>query len=122
MKNRSLPVFFTFLYLLAMVKPVWPVIDYVVNQDYIAAYFCINKDKPKLHCNGKCYLAQKLQEAQHEKQQNLPAINLKDYPIGFVEVLFWNFKGQVALQNPLPTSLPCKPRSFVETIFRPPAC
>tara|TARA_B100000953_G_C17899380_1_gene383865 strand:+ start:433 stop:765 length:333 start_codon:yes stop_codon:yes gene_type:complete len=73
--------------MLAMLKPVLPVFDYVVNQDYIAEYLCINKDKPEMHCDGKCYLMQMLEEQRNEKKQNLPSIDLREYPIGFVTVL-----------------------------------
>ncbi len=33
---------------------------YEVNRTSIVANLCINRDKPELHCNGKCILAQKL--------------------------------------------------------------
>ncbi|MDG3582595.1 hypothetical protein PSF86_09350 [Galbibacter sp. CAA-3] len=81
------PILFTFLYMLAMLKPVLPVFDYVINQDYIAEYLCINKDKPEMHCNGKCYLMQMLEEQNSSKKQNLPPIDLREYPIGFVSFL-----------------------------------
>ncbi len=54
------------LYLLALVQPALPVIEYLFNYDYIANELCENKDKPILTCNGKCYL-----EKQVKKQQNL---------------------------------------------------
>lgn len=92
----------------------------MVNQDYIAVYFCINKNKPALNCNGKCYLTQKLQEAQNEKQQNLPPINLKDYPIGFVNILFCHFNEQIAQPGPLPTLACGKPKQSINSIFHPP--
>ena len=84
---RIYPILFTLLYMLAMLKPVLPVFDYVVNQDYIAEYLCINKDKPEMHCDGKCYVMQMLEEQRNEKKQNLPSIDLREYPIGFVTVL-----------------------------------
>lgn len=105
-----------------MAKPILPVFEYIVDQDYIAAYFCVNKNKPVFHCNGKCYLAKKLQEAQNEKKQNLPAINLKDYPIGFVQLLLYDFEGQLAQSTPLPLRLASKPRQNVASIFHPPNC
>jgi hypothetical protein len=41
-----------------------------LNQKYIATRLCVNRDKPMLHCNGKCYLAKKLkQAAEKEKSQ-----------------------------------------------------
>lgn len=55
-------ILFVFLYLIAMLRPVAPMIDYYLNQDYIKAFLCINTDKPALQCNGKCYLTLQLQE------------------------------------------------------------
>lgn len=44
--------------------------DFYLNQDYIAKNLCVNRDKPMMHCNGKCYLAKKLNE---EGQSQSPA-------------------------------------------------
>lgn len=48
------------LTLFMLLKPVLPVIDYVVNYDYISTVLCVNKAKPKLECNGKCHLVKEL--------------------------------------------------------------
>lgn len=79
--------FFVFLYVLAMLRPVFPLFEYVVDQDYIAEFLCINKDKVAMQCNGKCYLMQKLSEQNEEKKRNLPKIAMEEYPIGFINVL-----------------------------------
>jgi hypothetical protein len=65
MKKLVIAHLFLNLYLLALVGPVLPVLDYLINYDYIAKELCINKNKPVLACNGKCYL-----EGQFDKQQN----------------------------------------------------
>ena len=44
--------------------------QYAINKEYISKNLCINKDRPKLHCNGKCQLMKKLAE---EEKQNAPA-------------------------------------------------
>lgn len=75
-----------------MVRPVLPLFDYIVNQDYISEFLCINKDKVALECNGKCYLMQRLQEQNNEKHENLPRIAMEKYPIGFVELLTFSTK------------------------------
>lgn len=31
-------------------------IRYEVNKEYIAAFLCENRDKPEMHCGGKCQL------------------------------------------------------------------
>ncbi|WP_246139840.1 hypothetical protein [Flagellimonas hymeniacidonis] len=90
---------FILLYLLAMVRPIAPVMEYVIYEDYIAEFLCINKDKVELQCNGKCYLMQRLSEQNDEKKQNLPKIALEEYPIGFVELLSFDSKESFILQN-----------------------
>jgi len=77
---------FTILYLLAMYRPVAPVITYLINRDQIAELFCVNKDKPALQCHGQCYLMRILKEKQSEKKGSTPAILLSEYPIGFVRI------------------------------------
>ncbi len=51
-------------------KPVFPVLNYVVNYDYILKELCENKAKPELECNGKCHLKAELAKASKE---NIPA-------------------------------------------------
>ncbi|HCN83038.1 MAG TPA: hypothetical protein DIT07_05370 [Sphingobacteriaceae bacterium] len=41
-----------------------------LNQKYIASQLCENRDKPEMHCNGKCYLAKKVKQAE-EKEKSL---------------------------------------------------
>jgi hypothetical protein len=40
-----------------------------LNRNYIAAHLCENRDKPWLHCNGKCYFMKKIKQAR-EKEKN----------------------------------------------------
>ena len=49
--------------LVLFLKPIFPVIDYAVNYDYITEVLCINKAKPEMHCNGKCHLMKELAKA-----------------------------------------------------------
>jgi hypothetical protein len=46
-------------------------INYEINKKEITDKYCINKDKPQMHCCGKCLLKRKL--AEQEEQQKLPA-------------------------------------------------
>ena len=44
---------------------------YQINKKQIAETLCINKNKPSLHCDGKCYLSKQLKKAsENEKRQN----------------------------------------------------
>jgi hypothetical protein len=47
------------------------VINYELNKISIAQNFCENKAKPKMQCNGKCYLKKQL-EKEEKKQEPLP--------------------------------------------------
>ena len=39
-----------------------------LNKKYISENLCVNKNKPWLHCNGKCYFMRKIKEAQDKEQ------------------------------------------------------
>lgn len=43
-----------------MLKPLFPVIDYAVNYNYISNKLCVNITQPELHCNGKYYVSKEL--------------------------------------------------------------
>lgn len=38
-----------------------------LNRNYIATKLCENRNKPQLHCNGKCYFMKKLKQAEDNK-------------------------------------------------------
>lgn len=40
------------------------VIAFNLNQEYIAAELCENKDKPELGCEGHCYLEKQIEKAE----------------------------------------------------------
>jgi len=46
-------------------------IDYQLNKEYITNTLCENRDKPMMHCNGKCRLMKKMQQAE-KKEQAIP--------------------------------------------------
>ena len=57
------------MFLLALVmKPFAPFIDYHINKEVITSKFCVNKNKPKLKCNGKCYLSKQLKKAADQEK------------------------------------------------------
>jgi len=40
-----------------------------LNRNYIALKLCENRDKPWMHCNGKCYFMKKIKQAE-DKEKN----------------------------------------------------
>lgn len=82
--------FFLALYLIALLKPVQPLIDYWLRFDYYKNELCFNRARPEMNCNGQCILMQRLKQAAQEQQspQSSPGsqrVNLEDYPVGIVE-------------------------------------
>lgn len=45
-------------------------INYLVNTSEITELFCINKEKPQLECNGKCFLATQLIDVEKDKTES----------------------------------------------------
>lgn len=68
-----------------LLKPVIPVFQYVINYEYISEVLCINKEKPEMHCNGKCHLMQELAKASETEK---PISSDKKTQHSEIEILF----------------------------------
>lgn len=79
----------------ASVRTAWA-LHYQLNR---AAYIarCINKDKPTLHCEGKCAFMQQLREREKSNEPQLPESfrQIKDIQ------LFFDSGPSLAISNPL---------------------
>lgn len=63
MKHAILIVVFALI-----LKPLLPLFSYVANYNYIVKELCVNKQKPQLHCNGKCHLMKELAKASENEK------------------------------------------------------
>jgi len=81
MKNQLFSYLFFTLYLLALLRSMYPVLDYYVNYDYIVEQLCENRDQPILDCNGKCYVAKEIEKSQGKDNPHLlmPKMELEKY-------------------------------------------
>ncbi len=70
MKTRILAFFFLGLLLIKAGVVPFIYLDFELRREYIVKYLCVNRDKPKLNCNGKCYLSKRIAEARESEQQN----------------------------------------------------
>lgn len=123
MKNQFLAIFFYLLYLLAMVRPIMPIIEYYANYDYIATELCENKDKPYLECNGKCYLKKQLKEVNHtdhDHKSTVPPINFDDYPITPLDQFVYQFKTYKEFNSENIYSNNFTSQDFFKSDFKPP--
>lgn len=84
MKKSVIIIVFLFVF-----RPVMPLVDYLVNYDYIAKVLCENKTKPELKCNGKCHLMKQLAKASEgEKSEQKDKKNTAkiEWEVPFLEV------------------------------------
>lgn len=68
MIKRITAVILSFALLLNTVSQAWILLSFEVNHDFIAEYICVEKDDINNHCQGGCFLKDKLEKDQQEKQ------------------------------------------------------
>lgn len=111
------------LYLVIFFQPLVPVILYHVNYNFIVKNECVNRAKPWMHCNGKCYLNKQLDDVFDGKQKHPLNLSLRDFKFPeFTELktgFFSAFPGMIAIK---PTAFYLNHYSFhlFNNIFRPP--
>lgn len=67
MKWIAVPIFL--LLFITQTFSKWLIVaGFEANRDYISRNLCVNREKPKLHCKGKCQLMKRL--AEEEKQDS----------------------------------------------------
>lgn len=97
---------------------------YEMNREYIAASLCINRDKPWMHCNGKCYLQRKVKEAEKEENNREVKNALSRLALTFCQapnILSFKYDEVVDSQNPLISKYNyCYSNTYISQIFRPP--
>lgn len=112
------------LYLLAIIQPAIPVIEYFVNYEYIANELCENKDKPTMACNGKCYL-----EKQVKKQLGIdveqeaplpPKIDLEKFITLKNKKFIYDFNILKQLNQISTFYIKFDERNFIDKLLRPP--
>jgi len=112
------------LYLLVLIQPALPIIEYFVNYDYITSKLCENIDKPILTCNGKCYLEkQVVQQLDIDHNQEIPLppkVDLEKFiTIKSNESCYNLIDENLTHKNP-DFSKPLEDRIILHTLFRPP--
>ena len=123
----SVKAFFSYLLILLVLLQTFSrevlVVDFTLNRAIITARFCVNKTRPQLHCDGKCYFAKQLK--QQEERGNKAPNPLKEQ----VEMLAVAFQNQVPAAPIYWPSAPAGygshraawvPASAAKGLFRPP--
>ncbi|WP_426585346.1 hypothetical protein [Mucilaginibacter sp. R-33] len=91
-----------------------------LNRNYIATKLCENRNKPWLHCDGKCYFAKKIKQAEDkqasDERQSQKSLFQEVYFISSTDVKFHSSLLQVISTPYTPTV----PADRPATIFQPP--
>lgn len=62
MNRKASAILLLIAVLLYLLKPVMPFVEYSIFKDYIAQNLCINREKPRSCCEGKCYLKKQVEK------------------------------------------------------------
>jgi len=62
MKSGIISSFLLIVLTAYLIIPVIPIFDYLLHKDYISKNLCVNRNKPKSCCKGKCYLVKQLKK------------------------------------------------------------
>lgn len=106
-------------------KPLLPLVEYAVFYDYIKNELCINKEKPELNCNGKCYLMQQLSKASESENDTDKSQLIVDFSIAFFQQIKENFTPPLSFYMLDPKAIVSQraiPYTYLITgsVFRPP--
>ena len=63
MKYRLFAILQLGIMVFYLARPILPYIEYAVFKDYIAKNLCVNRDKPKSCCQGKCHLKKQIEKS-----------------------------------------------------------
>lgn len=86
MKYRIFAILQLFVMVFYLGRPILPYIEYAVFKDYIAKNLCINRDKPKSCCQGKCHLKKQLEKSSETSDTENKSSNKK---VSNQEVSVW---------------------------------
>lgn len=81
--RKTMVLFLMMVFAVQMFSKALIMLDYAVNTTAYAIH-CVNKQKPRLGCNGKCQMAKKMMEEERQSQDNAA----KKIPVGTDFCLF----------------------------------
>lgn len=91
-----------------------------LNRNYIATTLCENRDKPAVHCDGKCYFAKKIKQADDkqasDERQSQKSLFQEVFVVSSTDMKFHSSLLQV-IDTPYDDCLPPTPAAV---IFQPP--
>lgn len=113
-----------------MLIKVWVIpllyLDFEIRRDYIVKNLCVNRNRPMMHCDGKCYLAKKiaaLDEQEKRQAESDYMTKLLDHVMDSQILVFAPVISSFELRQTLSFSYTSPPpaRIPLDDIFHPPA-
>lgn len=99
-------------------------VDFKINQDFIAKVLCINKETPELQCNGKCQLAKELKKVDTPTERNAPAQKIEELKLEYfapkTKNLYQSRRIKLVTSKNIFFKEQLKISLFSEAIFHPP--
>ena len=110
------------VFLSISVKDVAIVLNFKMNQVYIAENVCVNKNNLALKCQGKCYLNKKIAESNEESRER-PFLEYEErnmqFNITILDIFTYQFLKLPSIQR-IDYYHQIYSSSFILDIFRPP--
>jgi len=116
-------IFFS-IYIVFAFSPLFPFVEYVAKYDYIISEKCENKDKPEMHCNGKCHLKKQIEKTKPEKKGPQEAEAFDYYEIMQLPNEFENLNFENVAEDRLYgiVNMPSTLEGFERSLLHPPRC
>ena len=99
-------------------------VGFKFNQQYIAANLCINRFKPSLHCNGKCYFMRKLKQAEDNDKKQAAKNSSSRLEMSFIQQPFTISFSEPVIIDALSAGFPVfnyqYTSRYLSSIFKPP--
>jgi len=91
-----------------------------LNRKYIAENLCVNRDKPWMHCNGKCYFMKKIKQAEEREKNNERQSQKNLFQLAFYsKPATIKFHTHLLQVIPVPNNRVALPQIY-DPVFRPP--
>jgi hypothetical protein len=126
MKKQGVAFFFYLLYLLAMIRPIIPVLEYYGNYEYIVNVLCENRAIPDTSCQGKCHLKKQIEKyaqptnPEQNKTEKVPVIDISKYPVSLIPIERKHLQKLAFKTNNVWWVLEGKPKNIQNVVFKPP--
>jgi hypothetical protein len=96
---------------------------YEINKEYVASNLCENRNKPQLHCNGKCYLKKQLNKANNNSDTHKSVSTERTDLLECVLPESFSLPHLFKFSQPVALALYCNGYSyaFASFVFHPPS-